>query len=200
MGIFKHQAFLSGMLHPPFIFVGLRAELHVDGVAQIKLVFQHIGYRIPRPAIRALGIQSHMGHAILMQADFMFLGLELGLRRLKKCDFVNRPILPNLISRIHIPAIWLKFSAHRRHWGLGRAPASAFVIQMLCLRQRRHRRRDPLHRSARTICQGTGRRRKDLNQCPNRVNITPTYEPDVRPLLLLLVCCPPPAGTAESLS
>ena len=34
-----------------------------------------------------------------------------------------------------------KVSARRRHGGLGRAPASAFVIQMLCLRQRRHRRR-----------------------------------------------------------
>ncbi len=31
-----------------------------------------------------------------------------------------------------------KLSARRRHWGLGRAPASAFVIQTLCLRQRRH--------------------------------------------------------------
>ena len=34
-----------------------------------------------------------------------------------------------------------KLSARRRHWGLGRAPASAFVIQTLCLRQRRPRRR-----------------------------------------------------------
>ena len=31
-----------------------------------------------------------------------------------------------------------KLPARRRHWGLGRAPASAFVIQTLCLRQRRH--------------------------------------------------------------
>ena len=33
-----------------------------------------------------------------------------------------------------------KVSARRRHGGLGRAPASAVVIQMLCLRQCRHRR------------------------------------------------------------
>lgn len=35
MGGLKHQAFFSGMLHPPFFLVGLRAVLHVDGVSQI---------------------------------------------------------------------------------------------------------------------------------------------------------------------
>ena len=65
MGILKHQAFFSGMLHPPFVLVGLGAVFHVDGVAQIDFVFQHIGYGIPRPVIWALGIQSRMSHTVL---------------------------------------------------------------------------------------------------------------------------------------
>lgn len=53
------------MLHPPFIFVGLRAVFHVDGVAQIDLIFQHIGYSIPRSVVRALNIHSRMRDPVL---------------------------------------------------------------------------------------------------------------------------------------
>ena len=48
---------------------------------------------------------------------------------------------PNLVFALTFRQFCRKVSARRRHGGLGRAPASAFVIQMLCLRQRRHRRR-----------------------------------------------------------
>ena len=65
MGILKHQAFFSGMLHPSLILIGLGAVFHVDGVAYVDLIFQHIRYCIPRPVIRALGIQSRMGHVVL---------------------------------------------------------------------------------------------------------------------------------------
>ena len=43
MGILKDHAFLSWMLDPPFVLVGLRTVLHVDGVAQINFVFQQVG-------------------------------------------------------------------------------------------------------------------------------------------------------------
>ena len=48
---------------------------------------------------------------------------------------------PNLVFALTFRQFCRKVSARRRHGGLGRVPASAFVIQMLCLRQRRHRRR-----------------------------------------------------------
>ena len=48
---------------------------------------------------------------------------------------------PNLVFALTFRQCCREVSARRRHGGLGRAPASAFVIQMLCLRQRRHRRR-----------------------------------------------------------
>lgn len=48
---------------------------------------------------------------------------------------------PNPVFALTFRQCCRKVSARRRHGGLGRAPASAFVIQMLCLRQRRHRRR-----------------------------------------------------------
>ena len=48
---------------------------------------------------------------------------------------------PNPVFALTFRQFCRKVSARRRHGGLGRAPASAFVIQMLCLRQRRHRRR-----------------------------------------------------------
>ena len=48
---------------------------------------------------------------------------------------------PNLVFALTFRQFCRKVSARRRHGGLGRAPASAFVIQMLCLLQRRHRRR-----------------------------------------------------------
>ena len=52
-------------VRPSLVLVGSAAVLHVDGIAQIDLVFQHIRYCIPRPVIRALGIQSRMGHVVL---------------------------------------------------------------------------------------------------------------------------------------
>ena len=48
---------------------------------------------------------------------------------------------PNLVFALTFRQCCRKVSALRRHGGLGFTPASAFVIQMLCLRQRRHRRR-----------------------------------------------------------
>ena len=65
MGVLKDHAFLSWMFDPPLVLVGSAAVLHVDGIAQIDLVFQHIRYCIPRPVIWALGIQSRMSHAVL---------------------------------------------------------------------------------------------------------------------------------------
>ena len=65
MGVLKDQAFLSWMFDPSLVLVGSAAVLHVDGIAQIDLVFQHIRYCIPRPVIWALGIQSRMSHAVL---------------------------------------------------------------------------------------------------------------------------------------
>ena len=48
---------------------------------------------------------------------------------------------PNLVFALTFRQFCRKVSACRRHGGLGQAPASAFVIQTLCLRQCRHRRR-----------------------------------------------------------
>ena len=50
-------------------------------------------------------------------------------------------IWPNPILYATFRQCCRKVSARRRHGGLGFTPASAFVIQTLCLRQRRHRRR-----------------------------------------------------------
>ena len=56
-----------------------------------------------------------------------------------KAGFGN---LAKPILHTYIPAILPKSFRPQAAWGTGgRAPASAFVIQMLCLRQRRHRRR-----------------------------------------------------------
>ena len=49
-------------------------------------------------------------------------------------------ILPNPIFTFTFRQCCRKVSARRRHGGLGISPASAFVIQMLCLRQCRRRR------------------------------------------------------------
>ena len=48
---------------------------------------------------------------------------------------------PNLVFALTFRQCCREVPARRRHGGLGISPASAFVIQMLCLRQRRHRRR-----------------------------------------------------------
>ena len=48
---------------------------------------------------------------------------------------------PNLVFARTFRQCCREVPARRRHGGLGISPASAFVIQMLCLRQRRHRRR-----------------------------------------------------------
>ena len=48
---------------------------------------------------------------------------------------------PNPVFALTFRQCCRKVSALRRHGGLGISPASAFVIQTLCLRQRRHRRR-----------------------------------------------------------
>ena len=63
MGILKDHAFLSWMLDPPFVLVGLRTVLHVDGVAQINFVFQQVGNGAVRPVIRVCGVQASMIHA-----------------------------------------------------------------------------------------------------------------------------------------
>ena len=65
MGVLKDQAFLSWMFDPPLVLVGSAAVLHVDGIAQIDLVLQHIRHSIPRPVIWALCIQPHVRCAIL---------------------------------------------------------------------------------------------------------------------------------------
>ena len=62
MRIFKHETFFSWVLHLALVLIGPSAESVVHSVAKIDLIFQHVGYRIPRPVIRALGIQSRMGH------------------------------------------------------------------------------------------------------------------------------------------
>ena len=48
---------------------------------------------------------------------------------------------PNLVFALTFRQCCREVPARRRHGGLGISPASAFVIQMLCLRQCRHRRR-----------------------------------------------------------
>ena len=48
---------------------------------------------------------------------------------------------PNPVFALTFRQCCREVPARRRHGGLGISPASAFVIQMLCLRQRRHRRR-----------------------------------------------------------
>ena len=53
------------MLCSTLVLVGLRAVLHVDGVAQIDFVLQHIRHSIPRPVIWALCIQPHVRDAVL---------------------------------------------------------------------------------------------------------------------------------------
>ena len=92
--------------------------------------------------------------------------------------FVNRPIWPNPILYATFRQCCREVSARGRHGGLGSTPASAFVIQTLCLRQCRHRRRwlSPLQSVLLTKAgiQRPERIRKDLNLCSNRVNITPT--------------------------
>ena len=63
MGILKDHAFLSWMLDPPFVLVVLRTVNHVDGVAQINIVFQQVGNGAVRPVIRVCGVQASMIHA-----------------------------------------------------------------------------------------------------------------------------------------
>ena len=65
MGVLKDQALLSWMFDPSLVLVGSAAVLHVDGIAQIDLVFQHIRHGIPRPVIRSLCIQPHVRDAVL---------------------------------------------------------------------------------------------------------------------------------------
>ena len=64
MGILKDHAFLSWMLDPPFVLVGLRTVLHVDGVAQINFVFQQVGNGAVRPVIRMCCIQTGVRDAV----------------------------------------------------------------------------------------------------------------------------------------
>ena len=64
MGVLKHQTFFSGMFHPSLILIGLGAVFHVDGIAQINLVFQKISNGTVRPVIWMCGVQTGMIHAI----------------------------------------------------------------------------------------------------------------------------------------
>ena len=64
MRIFKHEAFFPWVFHFALVLIGFGAETVVHSVAYVDLIFQHVGYRIPRPVIWALGIQSCMGHAV----------------------------------------------------------------------------------------------------------------------------------------
>ena len=64
MGILKDHAFLSWMLDPPFVLVGLRTVLHVDGAAQINFVFQQVGNGAVRPVIRMCCIQTGVRDAV----------------------------------------------------------------------------------------------------------------------------------------
>ena len=57
VGSLKHQAFLFGMFNMTLVFVGLRAVLHIDRVAQIQLVFQHIGDGAVAPVIGLFHVQ-----------------------------------------------------------------------------------------------------------------------------------------------
>ena len=52
------------MFHPSLILIGLGAVFHVDGIAQINLVFQKISNGTVRPVIWMCGVQTGMIHAI----------------------------------------------------------------------------------------------------------------------------------------
>ena len=56
----KYQTFLSGVFHLPLVLVGLAAESHVDGIAQIQLVFQHIRNRAVCPMTGLFQVQRHV--------------------------------------------------------------------------------------------------------------------------------------------
>ena len=57
VGPLEHQALLFGMFHMALILVGLRAEPHVDGIAQIQLILQHIRNRAVAPVIGLFRVQ-----------------------------------------------------------------------------------------------------------------------------------------------
>ena len=60
VGILEDQALLPGMLNPPLILVRFCTVPHVDGVAQICLVFQDCPDRISTPMVRLIQIQAGM--------------------------------------------------------------------------------------------------------------------------------------------
>ena len=57
MGPLKHQTFFSGVFHLPLVLVRFAAEPHIDGVAQVQFVFQHIGNRAVAPVIGLFCVQ-----------------------------------------------------------------------------------------------------------------------------------------------
>ena len=71
MAALNHQAFLPGVLHVALVLVGPGAVLHVDGVAQVQLVLQHIGHSAAGPVVWLLRVQAGVTYA----------GLPVGIGR-----------------------------------------------------------------------------------------------------------------------
>ena len=51
MAALNDHAFISGMLHTPLVLVGFGTVLHVDGVADVQFILQHICHRVAVPVI-----------------------------------------------------------------------------------------------------------------------------------------------------
>ena len=64
------------MLHLPPVLVGPGAVLHVEGVAQVYLVLQHIGHSAARPVIGLSGVQAGVGDPVV------FIGVHGGAQHL----------------------------------------------------------------------------------------------------------------------